>query len=182
MQAVIDACKTGELALAPALVIGNNRGAQVFERAQAEGLAQVVINSHTHPDPAAADQAALDALLAHDIKLIVLAGYMKKIGAKTLAHFHNRILNIHPALLPRFGGKGMFGERVHEAVLDSGEIVTGATVHLVNEQYDEGQILAQREVAVLESDDVPTLAKRVLRVEHELLVETLREFVKNNPL
>jgi len=107
------------------------------------------------------------------VDLVLLAGYMKKLGSVTLSTFQGRVLNIHPALLPKFGGAGMYGLRVHEAVIEAGEATTGVTVHLVDDEYDHGRAIAQREVAVLQGDSAESLSKRVLALEHELYVETL---------
>ena len=117
-------------------------------------------------------QAILDALTRHDVELVVLAGYMKKLGPRTLTRYRGRVLNIHPALLPRFGGQGMYGARVHEAVLASGERETGVTIHVVDEEYDHGPIVAQCRVPVLAADTPETLAARVLE-----RVETLERIV-----
>jgi formyltetrahydrofolate-dependent phosphoribosylglycinamide formyltransferase len=111
----------------------------------------------------------LQALEAHNVDLLVLAGYLKLVPAQVIARFRGRIINIHPALLPAFGGKGMYGARVHEAVLASGAGESGATVHLVDEVYDRGPILGQAKVPVLPGDDARSLAARVLEAEHRLL-------------
>ncbi len=121
----------------------------------------------------ALDQAILDVLLRYEIDWVILAGYMKKLGPKTLTRFQGRILNIHPALLPNYGGQGMYGPHVHAAVLAAGERETGVTIHLVDDKYDHGAILAQRKVPVLAGDTVDSLAQRVLAIEHEFFVETL---------
>jgi len=173
MQAIIDATKRGALQSRPALLISNNRNSQATVRAQQEGMPFLVINSVTHPDPDELDQAMLDALREHSVDLVILAGYMKKIGPRVLAAYRDRILNIHPSLLPQFGGQGMFGQHVHRAVLEAGEAVTGVSIHLVNDEYDQGRILAQTEVPVLAGDTVEVLAARVLKREHEFFVETL---------
>ena len=107
--------------------------------------------------------------------VVVLAGYMKMLGPAVLSRYDGQVLNVHPALLPKFGGKGMYGRRVHEAVLAAGESVTGATVHVVDAEYDLGPVVAQREVPVLPDDTVESLSARVLEREHELLVQTLRK-------
>ena len=113
--------------------------------------------------------AQLDGLLVeHHVDLLVLAGYLKLVPAEVVAKYHGRIVNVHPALLPAFGGPGMYGQRVHHAVIDSGARVTGVTAHFVDEQYDRGRIIAQWPVPVFGSDDAGTLAARVLRVEHLL--------------
>ena len=116
----------------------------------------------------------VDILERHGVDLVVLGGYMKKLGPQTISRFRNRIVNVHPALLPKFGGRGFYGIAVHEAVLGSGDGVTGPTIHLVDEQIDHGAVLAQSRVAVLKGDTAGTLAERVLAVEHKLYVETLR--------
>jgi phosphoribosylglycinamide formyltransferase-1 len=111
------------------------------------------------------------------VELVILAGYMKKLGMKTLEHYRGRILNIHPSLLPKFGGQGRYGIHVHEAVLAAGERETGATVHLVEGEYDQGTILSQCRVPVYTGDTADTLAQRVLVQEHRLLVETLEQIL-----
>jgi len=120
----------------------------------------------------------LSALSNHGIEMIVLAGYMKKIPPEVVSQYSNRILNIHPALLPSFGGKGMFGHYVHEAVLETGCKVTGVTVHIVDEVYDRGPIVAQSCVPVHDDDTAETLAARVLRTEHRLYPEVLQLFAE----
>lgn len=177
MQAIIDATKSGALSSHPALLISNNRNSQATARAQSEGMPFVVLNSVTHPDPDELDRAMLAGLEEHEVELIILAGYMKMIGPRVLEAFADRILNIHPALLPKFGGHGMFGQHVHRAVLEAGERTTGVTIHLVNSEYDQGRIIAQTEVPVLPDDTVESLAARVLKREHEFFVETLARIV-----
>ncbi len=177
MQAVIDACKTGRLKASPAVVISNNSDSGALARAEREGIPFTHLSTKTHPDAEALDAAILQVLREHEVELVVLAGYMRKVGAQTLRQYNDRIINIHPALLPKFGGQGMFGEHVHRAVLRAGETETGVTIHLVNDEYDRGQILAQRKVAVLPTDTVETLAARVLETEHAFLVETLQKII-----
>ncbi len=174
MQAIVDACRKGRLNAVVAVVISNNPGAKVLQRAQDAGIPRLVLNGKTHPDSAALDAAVLAALKKHKAELVQLAGYMKKIGPKVLGHYRGRILNIHPALLPKFGGKGMYGIRVHEAVLNAGETETGVTVHVIDENYDTGPILAQTEVPVRQGDTPETLQARVLDREHAFLIETLQ--------
>jgi len=145
------------------LVVSNRADAPALERAREHGVAAEVLS-----DPA--DPAEwLDRLAHHRIDLLVLAGYLKLVPAAVIARYRDRILNVHPALLPAFGGRGMYGHHVHEAVLASGTRESGATVHLVDEVYDRGRILAQARVAVLPGDSAETLAARVLSVEHRLL-------------
>jgi formyltetrahydrofolate-dependent phosphoribosylglycinamide formyltransferase len=145
------------------LVLSNRPEAVALERARAHGIpAEALTDS--------ADGAEwLDRLARHEVDLLVLAGYLKLVPAAVIARFRDRVLNVHPALLPGFGGRGMYGLRVHEAVLASGARESGATVHLVDEVYDRGRILAQARVPVLPEDTPDTLAARVLAVEHRLL-------------
>ena len=174
MQAIIDACKTGRLSAKPCVVISNNSDSMALQRAKNEGVPHYHISSVTHPGPQE-DEEILRVLRRHGVDTLVLAGYMKMLGPATLRAYRGRILNIHPALLPKFGGKGMYGKRVHEAVLAAGEKVTGVTIHIVDERYDTGPIINQRQVPVLEGDSVDSLAERVLRHEHVLYVETLQK-------
>jgi len=177
MQAIVDACKSGTLKASPAVVISNNGGSGALAHAKREGIPSYHISGKTHSSPAELDQAVLDALLGHAVDVIVLAGYMKKLGSRTLSYFAGRILNIHPALLPRFGGKGMYGMRVHEAVIASGEIETGVSIHIVDAEYDTGLVIAQSRIPVAPSDTAQTLASRVLQREHTFFAETLQKIV-----
>ncbi len=180
MQAIIDACKEGRLHAEPAVVISNNSESTSLERARQEGIPGYHLSSGTHPDPADLDTAITRTLEKHGVDLVILAGYMKLLGPQTLARYRGRILNIHPALLPKFGGKGLFGKKVHEAVLAAGEQVTGVTIHLVDERYDAGPIIAQRQVPVMPGDDADTLAARVLETEHVLYAETIERIVQGD--
>ncbi|MBN1676666.1 MAG: phosphoribosylglycinamide formyltransferase [Kiritimatiellae bacterium] len=177
MQSIIDACKAGTLQAVPALVISNNSKSGALERARKESIPCAHISGATHGSAEGEDEAILDALQAHNVDVVVLAGYMKKLGPKTLAHYAGAILNIHPALLPKFGGEGMYGIRVHQAVLAAGEKESGPTVHVVDAEYDKGPILAQRRVPVLPDDTPETLAARVLEQEHRIYPETLQRIV-----
>lgn len=125
--------------------------------------------------------AMLDALREHRIDLIMLAGYLRKIPDAVIAAYPEKIVNIHPSLLPQFGGHGMYGMRVHEAVIASGETRSGATVHFVNEEYDKGRIIMQNHVPVLPGDTAETLAERVLRCEHRLYPAALEKLLAEQP-
>lgn len=173
MQAIIDACRQGRLPAVPAVVISNNADSGALQRAAAEGIPGCHLSGRTHPDPHRLDQAIVDTLKDHRVDWVVLAGYMKKLGPATLSSYRGRIINIHPALLPKFGGRGMYGMHIHAAVLAAGETETGVTIHLVDDQYDTGRILAQRRVPVYGDDTAEVLAARVLEVEHEFYVATL---------
>ena len=174
MQAIVDACKDGRLSASPRVVISNNSWSTALERARHEGIPSRHISTVTHPDQDERDATIAETLKTHGAELVVLSGYMKPIGPRTLAAYRRRILNVHPALLPRFGGKGMYGDAVHQAVLDAGAPVTGATIHLVDELYDHGPPVARREVPVLPNDTVDSLRDRVRAAEHTLYVDTLQ--------
>ncbi len=162
LQALLDCCQ-GDAPARVVLVISNKPTARALERARTAGVDTVVLD-----DPA--DGAALVGLLeTHRIDLVVLAGYLKLVPREVVDAFQGRMLNIHPALLPSFGGQGMYGHHVHEAVLAAGATLSGATVHLVDAEYDRGPIVAQWPVPVAPDDTPETLAQRVLAVEHQLL-------------
>jgi phosphoribosylglycinamide formyltransferase-1 len=174
MQAILDACQDGRLTAAPAVVISNNSGSQSLTRARRAEVPAYHLSGKTHPEPDALDAAILDVLHRHQVNLVILVGYMRLLGPKTLAAYQRRILNIHPALLPSFGGKGLYGPAVHEAVLAAGDSETGVTIHVVDEQFDSGPIIAQVTVPVEKDDTTESLAARVLAQEHLLFVETLQ--------
>jgi phosphoribosylglycinamide formyltransferase-1 len=181
LQALLDALH-GE-SITPlarvALVITNRPDAGAVERARSSGVPVTVLRD---PDDAAELLAALD----QGADLVVLAGYLKLVPPAVVARFRWRMINIHPALLPAHGGPGMFGRRVHEAVLASGAAESGATVHYVDEQYDRGPIIAQVRVPVRAGDTAETLAARVLDAEHRLLplvvLELARQGIPNEPV
>ncbi len=175
VQAIIDACRAGTLDAEPRVVISNNSDSEVLRRAAREGVPAFHLSSGTHPEPDDLDAAITATLEAYGVELVVLAGYMRMLGPKALGRYRGRALNIHPALLPAHGGKGMFGDRVHAAVLAAGDRVTGVTVHLVDAEYDHGPIVAQTEVPVLQDDTVESLQQRVLQREHKFYAETLQQ-------
>lgn len=175
LQAVIDGCATGQIPAEVCLVISNNSNSGAIQRATEAGIETLHISSKTHGSPEAADQALLDALQAAQVDYVLLLGYMKKLGDQTIAHYRGRVINTHPALLPKFGGQGYFGRRVHEAVLAAGETVSGATIHLVDAEYDTGPLLSQVRVPVQPNDTVDKLEERVKTAEQKLLVQTLIE-------
>ncbi|MFL5385872.1 MAG: phosphoribosylglycinamide formyltransferase [Longimicrobiaceae bacterium] len=150
------------------LVVASRAGAGALARAERSGIASVVLDAREIGADALAARM-LAELEAHRIDLVVLAGWLQLVPAEVVARYHGRMLNVHPALLPAFGGKGMYGMRVHQAVIESGVRVTGATVHRVSDRYDEGRIVAQWPVPVLDGDTPERLAARVLAVEHRIL-------------
>ncbi len=174
LQAIMDASRDGTLHAEIRVVISNNSRSVAIERARRAGIPTAHLSGATHPDPADLDSALASELLMHRVELVALAGYMKKLGPATLSAFRSRIVNVHPSLLPKFGGVGMYGERVHEAVLAAGDGVSGVTVHVVDAEYDHGRAIAQRKVSVLREDTPDTLAARVLAQEHILYPQTLQ--------
>jgi phosphoribosylglycinamide formyltransferase-1 len=173
LQSIIDGCSDGRIAARVVVVISNNGNAGALSRARKAGVRTVHLSSMTHPEPAALDAAIRDALLWAPVDLVFLAGYMKKIGPSTLKAFPGRIVNTHPALLPRFGGHGMYGDRVFEAVLESGEEESGVSVHLVDSEYDTGPVVAQCKVPVLRGDSLDALRMRIRKREREFIVDTI---------
>jgi phosphoribosylglycinamide formyltransferase-1 len=171
MRAIVAACDDGRVAATPCLLISNNAACAAMQWAAARGLATAHMSARTHGE--ALDGAIAARLDAAGVSLIVLSGYMRKLGPATVARYRGRILNIHPALLPRHGGEGMYGDRVHEAVLAAGDTISGATLHLVDDAYDTGPAFMQRTVPVLPDDTVETLGARVRAREQALLVEAL---------
>ncbi len=155
------------------LVVCNRSKAGVLDRAHTLGVPAHVLSPRAFESEKLYSDVLLELLHVEKIDLIALAGYLCKIPAPVVEAFWGRILNIHPALLPRFGGKGLYGRRVHKAVLEAKEAFSGATVHFVDEEYDTGPILLQKKVPVLSGDTPDSLARRVLAVEHQIFPEAL---------
>ncbi|HJC71429.1 MAG TPA: phosphoribosylglycinamide formyltransferase [Candidatus Ruthenibacterium merdavium] len=164
LQALIDAKAAGSLPNAKlALVIASKPGVYALECAKAANISSEVVCRKDFDSQEAFDSAMLETLRRYDIGAVVLAGYLSIVGAPVVAAYPDKIINIHPSLIPSFCGAGYYGLRVHEAALKKGVKVTGATVHLVNEQYDDGRILLQKAVSVEEGDTPETLQKRVMK-------------------
>ncbi len=173
LQAIIDACAQGRINGHVVAVISNNSGSGALRRAAAAGIETFHFSSVTHSRGDSLDAAICDALQRARADVIFLAGYLKRLGPRTLTAFPARILNTHPALLPKFGGQGMFGDRVFEAVLAAGESESGASVHLVDAEYDTGTVVRQERIRVLSGDTVESLKARVQACEREAVVKTL---------
>lgn len=165
-QSLIDKKKGGELTVDLSLLIVNNSAAGAVKRAQDNGI-PVVHCAPSHFESEAHYATELETYLAtYRIEYILLAGYMKKLPSIIVTRYRNRILNIHPGLLPAFGGKGMYGKRVHQAVLDFGAKISGITIHFVDEEYDHGPVIFQDVVPVKDDDTADSLAARILELEH----------------
>lgn len=172
LQRVIDACKSGELDAKINIVISNTKKAYGLKRAEQAGIKTYII-------PKESDSLDIvDILKQNDVNFVVLAGYLKKIPSELIQEYNHRMINLHPALLPKFGGKGMYGDNVHMAVIKAGEKQSGSTVHYVDKGYDTGNIIKQCFVDIDEEDTPETLKEKVMAEEKELLVEVLKSIVK----
>tara|TARA_B100001250_G_C19753592_1_gene769006 strand:- start:80 stop:661 length:582 start_codon:yes stop_codon:yes gene_type:complete len=174
MTAILDACEKGNLSASVEIVISNNPDAEALVTAKEKKINRICFDERIRN----LDATICESLRLHEVDLVLLAGFMKKIGPKMLSVFEGSILNIHPSLLPKYGGQGFHGINVHRAVIEAGEKKSGATVHLVNKHYDKGKILAQKSVIVNEGDTPETLAKKVLKIEHVLYVETVKKIIE----
>ncbi len=176
-QAILNAISEGQLDATVVLAISNNSGSEALVRARRHNIKTLHLSANTHPVAEALDQAMSEALKNAGTDLVVTAGYMRKLGPITLNAFKGKVVNIHPSLLPKYGGQGMYGKRVHEAVIANGERESGLSVHLVEGEYDTGPILRQQKVPVLADDTADSLAERIIAEEHKLLVATLIDLV-----
>lgn len=168
LDAIVEACNNGLLALNICLVISNNTNAKVLEKAQNYGLTCKLVNAKTDADP---DKTIYALLKEYQCKYIFLSGYMKKLSPLLTSGF--TIINSHPSLLPKYGGAGMYGRFVHEAVIKNKEKVSGVTIHEVNENYDDGKIILQKSLEILPEDNVDTLETKVKELEQKAIVEGL---------
>ena len=174
-----EACQRGNLPAEILLIISNKAHSGAIERAKRHAIDSYLFDTGNNEDTIKTESDLVGLLKQSKIDWILLLGYTRKIGPKLLTAFNNRIINTHPSLLPKYGGKGFYGRKIHEAVLASGDILTGATVHLVNEEYDSGEILSQIDVPVLPNDSATTLEARVKKAEKSHLIRVLNELWKN---
>lgn len=178
-QAIVDNVESGDLPAEVVCCVSNTPDAGALERARAHEIPTEVIVPAQYEAPQPFGEDLLDLLNAYDVSFVALAGYMVRIPPNVVAAYHERMTNIHPALLPAFGGKGMYGMHVHRAVLEYGVHWSGATVHLVDEEYDHGPIVLQEPVPVYADDTPEELASRIQKVEHKLYPEALRLFAQD---
>jgi phosphoribosylglycinamide formyltransferase-1 len=176
LQAIIDSIENEKLPATVEAVISSRADAYAITRAKNHGIPAYCVLKKEYPNPKTYEAEMLRILESHGVELVVLAGFLTVLSSHFINKYRNRIINIHPALLPSFCGKGFYGIKVHEAVIDSGVRVSGATVHFVDEGTDTGPIILQEVVPVLQHDTSQTLADRVLQVEHQLLPEAIRLF------
>ena len=175
-QAILNAIKEGRLPARVTLLVSNNAKSGALELARSQNIPAVHLSQKQYSSEELFVGRQLELLARYEVDLIALAGYMKRVPTKVIEKFRNRVLNIHPALLPAFGGEGMYGIHVHEAVIASGATISGATVHIVDEEYDHGPIVMQKSVEVSPNDTPETLAAKVLPVEHDLYPKALAAF------
>lgn len=176
MQAIVEAIETKKLPAEAALVVSNNSSAKALTFAREHAISSAHISQLTEGGPEAADEKLRQELVHAQVNLVILSGYMRPIGPLVLKAFEGRILNVHPAVdMRRFAGRGMYGDHVHQTVLDAKEPVTGVTIHQVDEDYDHGPVVAQEEVPIAPNDTVETLRKRVQDEEKILFVKVLQK-------
>ena len=178
LQAIIDGCKNNKINAEVVVVISNNGDSMALQRAKNEKIPAYHLSAKKFGSVDALALEILNVLSQYGVDMIFLDGYMRMLHISILEKYNNRIFNIHPALLPKFGGKGMYGMNVHNAVIQAGETETGVTIHRVNAEYDSGEIVAQTKVAVMAGDTAEILAARVLEREHEFLVEVISDVSK----
>lgn len=175
MRAIVKAIAERRLDGEARIVISNNADSPALAFAREQGIPAAHISGRKLGGDFERDHAIADALDKHKVDLVVLSGYMRKLGPETLGRFRGRILNIHPGPLPKFGGQGMYGRHVHEAVIASGDKASGITIHLVDEQYDQGPVIARRDVAMEKGDTAETLGARIQALEPDFFVATLQQ-------
>lgn len=177
LQAIIDGCKNKKIDAKVSVVISNNGDSMALQRAANENIPSYHLSAKKFGSEELLAKEILNVLSEYNIDMIFLAGYMRMLHISVLQKYNNRIFNIHPALLPKYGGKGMYGMNVHTAVIEAKEKETGVTIHRVNAEYDSGEIVAQTTVPVFENDTPEQLGARVLEKEHEFLVEVIADIV-----
>lgn len=180
-QALAEAISKRNINARIVVVISNNSDAGALALARSLHIPALHLSQKQFPSQEAFTNAVLSALESHGIDLIVLAGYMKKIEPAVIRRYRNKIINVHPALLPLFGGQGMYGHFVHEAVIAQRAARSGATVHIVDEEFDHGKIILQESIPVESNDTPDTLAEKVLRIEHKILPKAV-EMIANNTI
>jgi phosphoribosylglycinamide formyltransferase-1 len=179
LQALIDQTENGFIDQGRIVqILSSRKDAYALKRGEKHGIKSRYIGKENFPDETLRGEAILEALLEEQTGLVVLAGYMQILPPQIIQQYRNRIINIHPSLIPAFCGPGFYGEKVHAAVLASGALESGATVHFVDEGIDTGQIVMQEKVPVLEGDTVHSLAERVLQAEHRLLAQAVRDLCR----
>ncbi len=180
LQALIDASKDNRLFAGIVLVISNNSDSGAIKRAKNNDIPYFIIDHKGISDNKLRDKTLLDLLLRQNIDLIILAGFVRKLGSEIVNAFRNRIINTHPALLPKHGGKDMYGDNVYKTILNANEKETGISIHIVNEEYDQGPVVAQIKLPIYKKDSLESLREQVKKEEHKFLIETVNKICKGN--
>ena len=170
LKAVLNKIQNKELDACVKVIISNNKNSAVLSFGKKRNIPNFYLNENNTEN---LDKAILETLKNHGVSLVVLANYFKKIGKETIKAYPNKILNLHPSLLPKYGGKRMYGINIHKAVINSNDTESGVTILLATEEYDQGRILAQQQAPRYKKDTIETLAKRISKIEHILLSQTL---------
>lgn len=178
-MAVVESIEAGRLNAVVVGLISNNPDAGAIAFAKSKHIPHEIVNKKRYPDENEHDTKILNILEQWQANFIILAGYMKMINPQIVEKYKNRMLNIHPALLPSFGGKGMYGLHVHETVIEYGVKYSGVTVHIVNNDYDAGPVVLQHVVPVLDDDTPQSLQQRILKEEHKIYTEAIQLFAEN---
>jgi phosphoribosylglycinamide formyltransferase-1 len=178
-RAILNKCNEGFIPAVVKLLITDNPNAGAIDIASENNIPYRILSPKNFPDGKTFNDSILEELLNAKIEYIVLAGYLKLVGSQIISHYANKIINIHPALLPSFGGKGMYGHHVHQAVYDRGVKISGASVHLVNEKFDAGPIVLQRCIEIEDVKSPAEIAKRVLAIEHEIFPQAVKLVIEN---
>jgi phosphoribosylglycinamide formyltransferase-1 len=181
LNSIIRSQKAGKIKSKVVLVISNNSNSNALNIARRNQIPAVHLSQKQFNSQEEYNTAFLDLLEKHKVDMIILAGYMKLIPVEIVRAYKNRILNIHPALIPSFCGQGLYGLKVHEAVIEYGVKVSGVTVHIVDEQYDTGPVVLQRTAKILDDDTPETLQKRLLKIEHKIYPEAIKLFETKEP-
>tara|TARA_B100001013_G_C24558361_1_gene421511 strand:- start:67 stop:672 length:606 start_codon:yes stop_codon:yes gene_type:complete len=179
MQAIVDACVSNFIKADPVVLISNNSSSGAIARAIQMKIPFHHLSSETHPDFEDLDKIITKTLKEYSVDLVLLTGYMKKIGFHMLKNFNKKILNSHPSLLPKHGGTGMYGREIHKKVLESGEKTTGSSIHYVESNYDSGQIIEQIEIPISCTDSIDSLEERVKILEKKLYINSINKIINN---
>ncbi|MBO6536052.1 MAG: phosphoribosylglycinamide formyltransferase [Balneolaceae bacterium] len=179
-QSLIEATLTGQIPGVITGLITDRKNIQAIDRAKKHNIPVEILNPSSFDNEETYSTTLLKTLSRFNTDLIVLAGYLKKIPNSIISIYQNRILNIHPSLLPKYGGKGFYGKRVHQAVIENNEAESGCTVHLVTEIYDDGPVLGQSKIMLAEDETADSLAKKILALEHKLYPQVISDFLKTN--
>ena len=177
MQAIIDACKSGDIKAKTVIIISNNSRSGVSFKAKQAGIPFYHLSSDTHSNPKELDATILDALIKYHVDLVILAGYDRKLGTKTLGYYRGKVINIHPSRLPKYGGPGMWGIRVHQAVLAAGEKETCVSIHLANKDYDRGPAYRPNQSSCFTGRYAGNVGDQGVEREHSFFVETVGKII-----